>query len=216
MSAAVLALCASAAAVLYFSGRGQDGAGLIEDDPEAEQGDQGSDSSGSTLGNLLSTLSDPFVTVQPDTPYQPNVAAFLQLIRYGESSNTDRAYSTLYGGGQFADFSAHPAIYFALPDGRRTSAAGAYQITYSTWNDLRHSYSLPDFSPATQDFAAVCLIKRRGALSDVLAGRFDSAIRKCRNEWTSLPGALEGRYSLDKAHQILIAYGGQFDQGTLA
>jgi muramidase (phage lysozyme) len=160
------------------------------------------------------SITDAFTSVDPAAVGDANVAAFLHLIRYGESSNSDRAYSTLYGGGQFSDFSQHPGIFFTLPDGRRTSAAGAYQITKTTWDSLR-SYNLPDFSPASQDFAAVCLIKRRGAYSDVLAGRFDTAIRKCQNEWTSLPGAKEARYGLDKAHQILLAYGGQF-QGSYA
>jgi muramidase (phage lysozyme) len=211
MSPATLLICAAAAAALYLvRHQAEEGVASVFDSWD-------NDFSGDLLPPItdsFSSITDAFTSVDPAAVYDANVAAFLQLIRYGESSNTDRAYSTLYGGGQFSDFSQHPGIFFTLPDGRRTSAAGAYQITKTTWDSLR-SYNLPDFSPASQDFAAVCLIKRRGAYSDVLAGRFDTAIRKCQNEWTSLPGAKEARYGLDKAHQILLAYGGQF-QGSYA
>lgn len=169
-----------------------------------------------TVDSALSTVESQFMTIDQTTPLNPQVRAFLALIRYGESSNTDRAYTTLYGGGQFADLSRHPAQFFRLADGRLTSAAGAYQITYTTWKGLVAQYGFTDFFPATQDFAAVALIKGRGALADVLAGRFDRAIAKCRNEWTSLPGAMEQGYGLEKANQILAAYGGQFEGSMTA
>lgn len=192
-------LLAAAAGLALIYQQNQEEGGLIE-----------------TVDSALSTVESTFMTLDPTTPLNPQVRAFLALIRYGESSNADRAYTTLYGGGQFADLSQHPQRYFTLADGRRTSAAGAYQITYTTWKDLVAQYGFTDFSPATQDFAAVALIKRRGALADVLAGRFDRAIVKCRNEWTSLPGAMEQGYGLDKARQILLAYGGQFEGSSTA
>ncbi len=209
MNPAALSLCAAAAAALYMMRPAEEGGTSVFDSL---------DETFSTLADdfTLSTLTDPFIPIDQTTAFDTNVAAFLQLIRFGESGNTASAYAILYGGSKFSDFSQHPGIFFTLPDGRRTSAAGAYQITQTTWNSLRRQYDLPDFSPTTQDFAAVCLIKRRGALGDVEAGRFDTAIRKCRQEWTSLPGAAEARYSLDKAHQLLVSYGGTFDQGNLA
>lgn len=141
-----------------------------------------------------------------------NVQAFLMLIRSGESSTGPEAYSTLYGGGRFSGFADHPRRYFDGPFGR-TSAAGAYQITATTWDALRRQTDLPDFSPASQDLAAVALIKGRGALADVVAGRFDLAIGKCRREWTSLPGAAESRYGLAEARRRLVAYGAMIDTG---
>jgi len=209
MNPAALSLCAAAAAALYLMRPAEEGGTSVFDSLD-------NTISSFTEDFTLSSLTDQFVTIDQTTAFDSNVAAFLHLIRFGESSNSDRAYSMLYGGGQFSDFSQHPGIFFPLPNGKQTSAAGAYQIVLTTWNNLRRQYDLPDFSPTTQDFAAVCLIKGRGAISDVEAGRFDIAIRKCRKEWTSLPGAAAARYSLDKAHQILTAYGGQFDQGTLA
>ena len=63
---------------------------------------------------------------------------------------------------------------------------------------------LPDFSPAAQDQAAIELIRSRGALEDVKAGRIVAAIDKCRNEWASLPGnyAKQGQRSV----QTLVAW----------
>jgi lysozyme len=48
---------------------------------------------------------------------------------------------------------------------------------------------LTDFSPASQDAFAVGLISDAGALNDVKAGRFDTAVGKVKGIWASLPGA---------------------------
>lgn len=115
-----------------------------------------------------------------------NLDAFLAIIRAGESSDN---YLALVGGGEFTSFADHPAITgeFAgirrADDGRLTTAAGAYQITRTTWRDLGGAKKYGDFSPSAQDRAAVDLIKRRGAYQDVIAGRVTAAVRKLQNEW---------------------------------
>jgi muramidase (phage lysozyme) len=117
-----------------------------------------------------------------------NLRAFLQMIQYSEGTAGANAYRTLFGGGLFSDYSRHPNT--RVTKGRLTStAAGAYQILYRTWLEVQQKLKLPDFSPFSQDKAAVELIRRRKALDDVLAGRFLQAITKCRKEWASLPGA---------------------------
>lgn len=119
-----------------------------------------------------------------------NVRAFLRVIRAGESSNNDYiAYRMIVGkrGAVITSFEDHPRI-FGTPV---STAAGAYQITKTTWDWIRGPMKLSDFTPANQDFAALGLIAYRGALADVMAGRLDSAIKKLRAEWTSLPGASE-------------------------
>jgi muramidase (phage lysozyme) len=141
-----------------------------------------------------------------------NVRAFLKLIRKGESGLGQDAYRMIVGGGYFNGFADHPRIKRDV-----SSAAGAYQITATTWDDLRKTYPLPDFSPASQDAAAVVLIKRRRALADVVDGKWESAIYKLRNEWTSLPGAKEQRYSMADAKRFLLAQGGiGADEGVTA
>jgi len=115
-----------------------------------------------------------------------NLDAFLAIIRAGESSDN---YLALVGGGEFSSFADHPAITgeFAgirrADDGRLSTAAGAYQITRTTWRDLGGAKKYGDFSPSAQDRAAIDLLKRRKAYEDVIAGRVELAVRKLQNEW---------------------------------
>lgn len=134
----------------------------------------------------------------------PQVQAFLRVIRQGESSQDDRAYFMRWPGlgkpvAYFTSLAAHPRIFEPTYGGRSSSAAGAYQITWTTWNEFAPLLGLTDFSRRSQDICAVALIARRGALEDVLAGRLEDAIFKCRQEWTSLPGAMESQRGWDMA-----------------
>ena len=67
--------------------------------------------------------------------------------------------------------------------------SGRYQILARTWDGVRRKLGLSDFTPASQDAAAVELIRERGALADVQAGRTVRAIGKVAKVWASLPGA---------------------------
>lgn len=145
----------------------------------------------------------------------PRVRAFLRVIRQGESSQEDRAYRMRFGGhgrpvAWFDDFARHPRVFEPTRNGQVSSAAGAYQITATTWDSIAPELGLFDFSPCAQDIAAVALVARRGALDAVLAGRLEEAVAACRQEWTSLPGAAEnsGRYTMDKALRVYREYGG--------
>ncbi len=124
------------------------------------------------------------------------VQAFLRVIREGESGQTARAYFMRYGGvgsapKYFDDLSRHPKIFERTPDGLMSSAAGAYQPTWTTWVETASRWGLPDFSEQSQDEFAVARLIFRDALEDVKAGRFEEACRKCSTEWTSLPGGKE-------------------------
>lgn len=122
-----------------------------------------------------------------------NVRAFLDMLAYAEGTDGPRGYQTMFGYRYFNDYADHPRIYWPYTDqaGRqiKTSAAGRYQIIVSTWDSLKNKLGLPDFSPASQDAAAIELIRQRGALPDVKAGNVVDAIDKCRKTWASLPGA---------------------------
>ena len=130
--------------------------------------------------------------VDADTA-QNNRAAFLAMIRYAEGTAGPRGYETMFGYRYFDSYADHPRQYFPFTDGAgrqlKSSAAGAYQIIVKTWDTLRARLGLPDFSPASQDAAALELIRERGALADVDAGRFAAAVSKVRKVWASLPGA---------------------------
>lgn len=141
-----------------------------------------------------------------------NVTAFLRVIRAGESSQTDDAYRMMFGGAKFDSFDAHPNI--AHTSGHLTStAAGAYQFLFKTWTWIVEAIHLPDFSPLMQDVGAVYLIRGRGALGDVLAGRVGTAISKCCREWASLPGSPYGQptRTLAQALATYAQYGGTSD-----
>lgn len=125
-----------------------------------------------------------------------NLRAFLYLIRYCEGTAGENGYRTMFGGSLFDSFADHPrkAIAFKLGGKELTStAAGAYQFLSRTWDECAKALNLPDFSPDSQDRACVFLIKRRGALDDVEAGRLEVALKKCAKEWASLPGSPYGQ-----------------------
>lgn len=136
-----------------------------------------------------------------------NQEAFLALIRYAEG--TDKVadpYRVCYGYKHtIVSLDEHPAISGEwmgekLSDamcrnagqkpGCVSTAAGAYQLIRPTWRGIRDRLRLTDFSPASQDRAALYLITNCGALDDVLRGRVQTAVAKCSREWASLPGNL--------------------------
>lgn len=149
-----------------------------------------------------------------------NLQAFLAMIRYAEGTSGPNGYRTLFGGGLFDSFDDHPRQFITATLGGQSitsSAAGAYQFLMKTWDDVRGILGLPDFSPASQDRAAAFLIRRRGALADVYAGRFDVAIVKCNKEWASLPGSPYGQpvRTLSDLRRVYVASGGQITGGSV-
>ena len=128
--------------------------------------------------------------------------AALRCIRYAEGTGqTDDAFTTLFGGSHFEGFDDHPRIKFwekndefirnGKPD--YTTAAGAFQITQTTWDGAQRKLGLPDFSPASQEIAAVCLIDECDALDDIESGRIEDFLRKCSPVWASLPYSTVGQ-----------------------
>lgn len=147
-------------------------------------------------------FTDAFVAFDPTTymtgnvdasTADTNVRAFLDMIAYAEGTSGPDGYRTMFGHSLFDSFADHPRQLFTFTNSRgetlKTSAAGRYQFLRSTWDELRAKLGLSDFSPASQDLGAIELIRQRGALNDVRAGRIVQAISKVRSVWASLPGA---------------------------
>ncbi len=130
----------------------------------------------------------------------PNLAAFLRVIREGESNQTDDAYTLINGGGHFASFDDHPYAGQSAPPGK---AAGAYQDIPHTWQRILRLIGPGDFSPARQDAGNAALIKALGALPAVEAGDLPEAIRILSDTWVSLPGL-----GLERARRVFKQYGG--------
>lgn len=121
------------------------------------------------------------------------IAAFLAVIRRFESGDD---YRILYGGGHFSDMSRHPNIrvpFYNPKTGRNdfSTAAGAYQINFPTYNDFAPRLGITDFSVESQDALALEILRSTGAFryidADDLRGAFAAASRR----WASLPGSTD-------------------------
>jgi muramidase (phage lysozyme) len=126
----------------------------------------------------------------------PNVQKMLRTIGQAEGTIGDKIadpYRVGFGGSKIESLDAHPNVLvdFTQTDGKKnkTSAAGAYQFLKSTWDEEARELGLKDFSPRSQDLAAINRLSKRGALDDVLSGRMDAAVAKLGAEWASLPSS---------------------------
>lgn len=148
--------------------------------------------------------------VDPADLNNQNVQALLRVIRAGEGTAGPNGYRTLFGGGLFESFADHPRRVVSK-SGYTSTAAGAYQFLASTWDETKRLMRLPDFSPRSQDLAALGRLAARGALDDAKAGRFEAAIRKIAREWASLPGSPYGQptISWDRARALYASAGGE-------
>lgn len=127
--------------------------------------------------------------------------AFLKTIAFSEGTDKpdqptkDRGYDVIVGGELFSDYSRHPNKLVKFPRlGIQSTAAGRYQILYRFYVHYKDQLKLKDFGPASQDAIAWQLIGECKAQADVLAGRFEEAVVKCRSRWASLPGAGYGQH----------------------
>lgn len=132
--------------------------------------------------------------------------AFLMLIRYAEHKREDDGvYLTMYGGGTFTDTSKHPNKLIKKW-GKKSTAAGAYQIIKKTWDGALYQGIADDFSPTSQDKIAIFLIKSKNALSHVEAGEVEQAISHVNEIWAALPGGSQKAISMDAAKKRFALY----------
>jgi muramidase (phage lysozyme) len=126
----------------------------------------------------------------------PNMQAFLAAIALAEGGGYDFRYGAVRGRRndpwRFSDYATHPGA----GRGGKVTAAGMYQITRPTWREMGARMGLTDFSPATQDLAAVEILRTIGADADILRGDLAAALDKASRRWSSLPrgAGLAGRY----------------------
>ena len=119
---------------------------------------------------------------------QRRVKAFLDTIAAAEGTASPDGYRTQYTGTKFVSFQDHPR---EMRCGRRygkklcSDAAGRYQFLSTTWDRFSKKFGVRDFSPENQDLMAIELIREKGALEDIEAGRLESAVRKLAYIWPS-------------------------------
>ena len=149
-----------------------------------------------------------------DSLQNANCMAALHMIRCCEGTEADDGYNYLFGSSpnndrRFTDMSDHPNI--AEPFGETIStAAGAYQILHPTWLELKAKLNLRDFSPASQDQAALELISQRNAVHLFIAGDVEAGVAHINNIWASLPGSPYGQpvKTIDDCKQYFTEGGG--------
>lgn len=121
----------------------------------------------------------------------PNVRKMLDVIASAEG--VKHGYYTIFGNERFGNLSTHPNVRkrFKQTDGtvNVTTAAGRYQFLKDTWDDASRRYGLKDFSPQSQDVAAIGLLMQNGALPYVLKGDYQTAVKKSGGTWASLPSS---------------------------
>ena len=124
---------------------------------------------------------------------KPNIKAFLKMIQHSEGTDNPKGYNTLFGGEVFDSFADHPNTPFHYTNkvGMTliTTAAGAYQITHTTWAALQAKLGLTDFTPQSQDIAALELISEKDCIHLIVDGNFKAAIDGVRAIWASLPNS---------------------------
>jgi lysozyme len=182
---ALLASIAVACGALYLLGQRGSGAAVASSPEHLFSG---------LIDGATNVVDEITAAIAPSPLSEQNIAAFLASIRAAEGTGGPNGYYTLFGGDYFLEIDTHPAVRtygeFLAPGVQDyTTAAGAYQITFTTWRRLAAKLGLTDFSPATQDLMARELIREAGALGLVQAGRFDAAVSRVNGTWASLPGA---------------------------
>lgn len=126
---------------------------------------------------------------------EPNIAAFLDTIAYAEGTYHKNGYRFIYGYEIINDLSRHPEKIICRNHHRKrlcSSAAGRYQFMPDTWNEVRQS----DFSPESQDKAAIELLNNKGILPLIKENKIALAIYQSRYIWASFPGNNYGQRQL--------------------
>lgn len=119
------------------------------------------------------------------TALDDNTKKFLDFLAKAEGAD----YNTIVGGSRFDKFDSHPNVVGLRTKEGPSTAAGRYQITNTTYNDIAPRLGIKDFSPESQDKIALELIKRGGALEDIQKGDYRTAVNKLGGTWASLPSS---------------------------
>lgn len=128
----------------------------------------------------------------------PEARGLLDAIAAAESNGS---WNTIYGGGTFDDYSAHPRQYVPITSGpnkgRKSSAAGKFQILASTYDRVAPLLGITDFTPESQEKIAWYLANEaygdglEGALKSGDPAKLAQVGKKLSGVWTSLPSGIE-------------------------
>ena len=154
----------------------------------------------------------------------PYLRALMRTISASES-NVLRPYHVVYGGDTVGTLDRHPNRCESISQGPNrgncSTAAGRYQLLYSTWLELAARYHPQrtddpldatglSFAPVYQDMVVMAWLQegRWGNLSAQLrAGRIQAVLRRLSGTWTSLGYGIENNSmsrELPKVYQRLV------------
>ena len=171
----------------YFSG-GRNGAGmrLTRDGQQLFTLIHGRTDRALPQNGAIPVASAPTASRPSSSGITPELRAALDTIRMAEGTwlgGSDKGYQTMFGGGTFSSYARHPDKVIRS-GGYASAAAGAYQFMPNTWASLGQK----DFSPESQDKAAIELLKKRGVYDALAAGKFTPEVSaKMAPEWASFP-----------------------------
>ncbi len=138
-------------------------------------------------------------TVATESVYKVSAQynALLDTIGWAEGAS----YDILFGGKRIKDLSRYPNR-LVEKWGKKSTAAGKYQITAQTYRGLRRRGLLKNFYEDDQDQAALYLVQKAGITSEILdqaifSGNFYPVWEKLAPRWASFPTKKNkmGRYN---------------------
>ena len=131
-------------------------------------------------------LLDGFNDSPSSVDYNSNVDNYLEFLNKAEGSPKS---NTIVGGGEFNDYSRHPGVVGVTTKEGPSTAAGKWQITKTTYDDIAPKIGVTDFSEESQKKIALKLIQDKGALEDIQKGDYKTANEKLGGVWASLPSS---------------------------
>lgn len=143
------------------------------------------------------------------------IKAMLDTLAWAEGTlkyGNNNGYDVFFTGKLLSDYNLnylkHPnkshSISTTASKKIVSTACGRYQFLYKTWEELANTLGLPDFSPESQDLAAVELLKRRKVYNSLEDGDIEEALDKktyyngtkysnLALEWASFPNGPWGQ-----------------------
>ena len=111
----------------------------------------------------------------------------------GTSKYQNDGYNTMFTGKQFSGFKDHPRK-LQTGGGYTSDAAGRYQFLSMTWDPLAKKLGLKDFSPTSQDKAAIELSRQYDVTQELLQkeGMSMKVSSLLGRQWASFPGKTIG------------------------
>ncbi len=142
----------------------------------------------------------------------PRILAFLDTIAHAEGGE----YDNIFGGSRFSGTGDHPR-QVVNAGGYSSDAAGRYQFLSTTWDEVAGGMGLSDFSPESQDLAAIEYMRQRGVTNYILNDDIDGALNKAAPIWASLPTAAGNSYygqPVKPMDELLDVYEASLEQQT--